>query len=113
MRIKANDVVQVMSGRDRGKRGRVLKVFPKQDMVLVEGVNKVFKHVRPNRRSPQGGRLSKEMPLAACRVMLVCPQTGKPTRIGARILADGTKEYYSKASGQTIRKVGSASTAKA
>jgi large subunit ribosomal protein L24 len=105
MRIKNNDMVQVMSGRDKGKRGRVLKVFPKQDMVLVEGVNKVFKHLRPSRRNPQGGRLSKEMPLAACRVMLVCPQTGKPTRIGVRITADGSKELYSKKSGQTIRKV--------
>jgi large subunit ribosomal protein L24 len=113
MRIKANDTVQVMSGRDRGKRGRVLKVFPKRDMVLVEGVNKVFKHLKPSRRNPQGGRLSKEMPLAACRVMLVCPQTGKPTRIGARILADGSKEYYSKASGQTLRKVRGPREAKA
>jgi large subunit ribosomal protein L24 len=105
MRIKANDQVQVMSGRDRGKRGRVLKVFPQDDMVLVEGVNKVHKHLKPSRRNPQGGRLSKEMPLAVCRVMLVCPQTGKPTRVGARFLPDGSKELYSKQSGQTIRRV--------
>ncbi len=99
MSIKTGDTVQVLAGDDRGKRGKVLRVAPKLGKLVVEGVNRVYKHVKPNRRNPQGGRLSKEMPVNVSNVALICPQTNKPTRIGYRILTDGSKERYAKRSG--------------
>ncbi|MFN7733421.1 MAG: 50S ribosomal protein L24, partial [Pirellula sp.] len=94
MLIKVNDVVEVIAGRDKGERGKVLVVDRDKGRVIVEGVNKVFKHVKRSQRNPQGGRLSKEAFLDVSKVMLVCPKTGKPTRVGVRFLADGTKERY-------------------
>jgi len=105
MHIKKDDIVEVICGEDKGKRGRVLSVDHEADKVLVEGVNRVYKHVKPNRRNQQGGRLSKEMPVAASNLMLICPQTGKPTRVGMRYLSDGSKERYSKRSGAPMGKV--------
>lgn len=102
MLIKVNDVVEVIAGRDKGERGKVLVVDRDKGRVIVEGVNKVFKHVKRSQRNPQGGRLSKEAFLDVSKVMLVCPKTGKPTRVGVRFLADGTKERYSKKSGEAI-----------
>ena len=106
MHIKKNDVVVVMSGDDKGKRGRVLSVHPAEGKIVVEGVNKVYKHVKPNQRNRQGGRLSKEMPVNVSNVMLLDPQTNQPTRVGFRYLADGTKELYAKKSGTALRKLG-------
>jgi large subunit ribosomal protein L24 len=100
--IKANDTVVVIAGNDRGVRGRVLSVDARSGKILVEGVNKVYKHVRRSQKNPQGGRLSKEMPIDVSNVMLVCPKTGKPTRIGFRTLADGSKERYAKRSGAAM-----------
>ena len=102
MLIKTNDTVEVISGRDKGQRGKVLKVDRESGKVVVEGLNRVYKHVKRSQRNPQGGRLSKEAFMDASKVMLVCPTTGKPTRIGVRYLADGSKERYSKKSGATI-----------
>jgi large subunit ribosomal protein L24 len=99
MHIRKGDIVEVLTGDDRGKRGRVLSVLPTKGKILVEGVNRVYKHMRPSRRNPQGGRLSKEMPVDISNVQLICPQTNKPTRVGVRVLPDGTKERYSKKSG--------------
>jgi large subunit ribosomal protein L24 len=99
MSIKTGDTVQVLTGDDRGKRGKVLRVAPRLGKLVVEGVNRVYKHVKPNRRNPQGGRLSKEMPVDVSNVALICPQTNKPTRVGIRILTDGSKERYAKKSG--------------
>jgi large subunit ribosomal protein L24 len=96
MHIRKGDMVQVMSGDDKGKRGRVLHAYPKDNKVIVEGINRVYKHVKPNRRNPQGGRLSKEMPISVANVMIVDPTTNRPTRIGIRILPDGSKERYAK-----------------
>ncbi len=102
MLIKVNDTVEVISGRDKGQRGKILKVDRTQGRVVVEGLNRVYKHVKRSQRNPQGGRLSKEAFMDVSKVMIVCPTTGVPTRMGVRFLADGSKERYSKKSGKTI-----------
>jgi large subunit ribosomal protein L24 len=102
MLIRKNDTVIVLSGRDAGQQGRVLEVDRKNNRVIVEGVNRVLKHVKRSSRNPQGGRLSKELPLDVCKVAVVDPQTGKATRLGVRILPDGSKERYSKKSGVSL-----------
>jgi len=102
MLIKVGDTVQVISGDDRGARGKVLRVDTETNRVLVEGVNIVKKHVRRSQRNPQGGQLKKEMPIAVSNVMLVDPQSGQPTRIGVRYLDDGIKERYAKKSGASL-----------
>jgi large subunit ribosomal protein L24 len=103
MHIKRDDIVQIIAGDDKGKRGRVLTVFPKKGKIVVEGVNRVYKHMKPNRRNQQGGRLSKEMPIDASNAQLIDPQTNKPTRVGVRYLPDGRKELFAKGSGAGIR----------
>jgi large subunit ribosomal protein L24 len=108
MLIKKDDTVEVIAGDDKGKRGRVLTVYPDRGKVLVEGINKVYKHLKPNRRNQQGGRLSKEMPVAASNLQLICPQTNRPTRVGVRYLADGSKERYSKRSGASMGRLSKA-----
>jgi len=105
MHIKKDDIVEVLTGEDKGKRGRVLSVDHANNKVLVENVNRVYKHLKPNRRNQQGGRLSKEMPVNASNLALICPQTGKPTRVGMRYLPDGSKERYSKRSGAAMGRV--------
>jgi large subunit ribosomal protein L24 len=96
MRIKVNDIVQVINGDDRDVRGKVLSIDYEAGKVLVEGVNKVWKHVRKSQKNPQGGRLSKEMPVQLSNVALYCQACSKPTRLGARYVADGSKERYCK-----------------
>jgi large subunit ribosomal protein L24 len=113
MNIRKDDIVEVISGDDRGKRGRVLSVHPKEGKILVEGINRVYKHMRPSRRNQQGGRLSKEMPIDISNVQLICPQTNKPTRVGIRYLPDGSKERYSKKSGAGMGKIAPARAAHA
>ena len=76
-------------------------MFRTEGTVLVEGVNKVYKHLKPSRLNPQGGRLSKEMPVDASNVAIIDPTTNKPTRLGVRYLADGSKELFAKKSGQS------------
>jgi large subunit ribosomal protein L24 len=96
MHIRSDDMIQVINGNDAGKTAKVLRVIPKHRQVVVEGVNRVYKHMRRSQRNPQGGRLSKEMPLDWSNVLLVCPQCGKPTRTGTRVTADGGKERVCK-----------------
>ena len=91
MRIRVDDVVIVIRGNDQGSRGRVLSVDRAKNKVVVEGVNRVWKHVRPSQRNPQGGRLHMEMPIDVSNVMLVCPACGQPTKVGYRLLKDGGK----------------------
>ena len=105
MLIRKGDTVRVVTGDDRGTTGRVLRVIPDRNKLVVEGVNRVYKHVKPNRRNPQGGRLSKEMPINISKVQLIDPQTNRPTRIGVRFLADGSKERYAKRSGVSLGRV--------
>jgi large subunit ribosomal protein L24 len=103
MYIRKDDVVEVIAGDDKGTRGKVLRVLREKNQVIVEGVNRVYRHLKPSRRNPQGGRLSKEMPVDASNVMLIDPATGKPTRVGVRYLPDGSKELYAKKSGTRLR----------
>lgn len=99
MLIRTNDTVEVIAGDDKGVRAKVHKVYRAAGKIVVEGVNRVYKHVRKSQRNPQGGRLSREMPIAASNVMYVCQACNKPTRLGARFLADGTKERFCKKCG--------------
>jgi large subunit ribosomal protein L24 len=90
--IRRNDNVIVTTGKDRGKRGRVLKVLPEKNRVVVEGVNFIKRHTKPNpQRQIKGGLVEREASLHASNVQLVCPECGKATRVGRKILGDGRK----------------------
>jgi large subunit ribosomal protein L24 len=102
MHIRKGDTVEVICGDDKGTRGRVLRVDSKTGKLVVEGINRVYKHVRKSQRAAQGGRLSKEMPIDASNVMLIDPSTNRPTRVGIRYLDDGRKERYAKRSGTSL-----------
>jgi large subunit ribosomal protein L24 len=102
MRIRKNDKVKVISGNDRGKEGKVLKVFPATNRIIVEKVNMVKRHTRASKDVPQGGIIEKECPINASNVMLVCPNTGKATRIGKDVLSDGSRARVSKKSGEML-----------
>ncbi len=99
MHIRVNDIVEVTTGDDAGQRGKVIRVDRRAGKVIVEGINRVYKHVRRSQRNPQGGRLSKEMPVPIANVQLVCTKCGRPARTGARFLDDGSKERYCKKCG--------------
>jgi large subunit ribosomal protein L24 len=104
MWIRKNDTVVMIRGEDRGSRGKVLRVIRDKEgqgagRVVVEGVNRVYRHVKRSQRNPQGGRLSVEMPVPQCNVALLCQACGKPTRVGARVVADGAKERFCKKCG--------------
>jgi large subunit ribosomal protein L24 len=90
--IRKNDSVVVITGKDRGKRGRVLKVVPDNNRLIVEGVNVIKRHTKPNpQRGIKGGVVEREAALHASNVQIVCPECGKPTRIGKKVLGDGRK----------------------
>ncbi len=99
MHIKSNDTIEVIAGADRGTRAKVLRVLGETQKVVIEGVARVYKHVRRSQSNPRGGRLSKEMPISISNVMLVCPACGKPTRTGAKLKEDGSKHRYCKQDG--------------
>ena len=103
MHIRKDDTVEVIAGDDKGKRGKVLRVNRSAGKIVVEGINRVYKHMKPSRRNQQGGRLSKEMPVDASNVMMIDPSTGKTTRVGVRYTPDGTKELFAKKSGTRLR----------
>ncbi len=100
--VRKGDTVRVMRGDDKGKEGRVMKVFTKTGRVLVEGINIVKKHRRARRPEEQSGIIEMPAPIAASNVMLLDPKTGAPTRTRARVDADGTKERVSVKSGESI-----------
>ncbi|ACM23180.1 MULTISPECIES: 50S ribosomal protein L24 [Thermotoga] len=104
MRIKKGDLVEVISGKDKGKRGKVLRVLPKEDKVIVEGVNMVKRHQRPIPQLREGGIIEREAPIYACKVMVVCPACDKRTRVGYRFTEDGKKVRYCKKCGEIIDK---------
>jgi large subunit ribosomal protein L24 len=105
MHVAKDDTVVVISGKDRGKMGRVLRVYPENRKVVVEHVNIVKRHTRPNpTKGVKGGILEKEGPIHASKVMVVDPRSGKPTRIGHKTLADGKKVRISRQSGEMIGK---------
>jgi large subunit ribosomal protein L24 len=91
VKIKKNDEVLVTQGKDRGVRGKVLKVFPGEGRAIVERINMIKRHTRPNpNKQVQGGILEKEAPIQLANLRLICPECGKPTRVGAKRLEDGT-----------------------
>jgi large subunit ribosomal protein L24 len=98
MHIHKDDLVQVIAGDDaaKGRTHKVLRVMHDVNKVVVEGVNRVYKHVKPNRRNPQGGRLSKEMPISASNVLLWCATCRRGVRVGHRYTTNGAKERYCK-----------------
>ncbi len=104
LKIKKGDIVQVMRGKERGKRGKVLSVIPKKMKVVVEKVNMVKKHVRPSQKYPTGGIIEKEVPLHLSVLMVICPRCDKPVRVGRKFLEDGTKVRYCKKCGEVIEK---------
>ena len=93
LHIKKNDTVIVLSGDDKGKKGKVLEVSPKEGKVIVEGLNLVKKHVKPRKMGDQGGIIEAEGAMYACKVQVVCPACGKPTRVAhKRVQDDNGKE---------------------
>lgn len=82
--VKKGDIVEIIAGEDKGKRGRVLKVLPKKNKVIVEGVNIVYKHKKPTSQDQQSNIVEQEAPIHISNVLPICPETGKPTRVGRR-----------------------------
>ena len=100
--VKTGDTVVVLSGSEKGKKGKVLAVSPKEGKIIIEKVNLVKKHVKPRRMGEQGGIVEAEGAMYASKVMIVCPRCGKPTRIGHSVLEDGTKERICKKCGEAL-----------
>ena len=101
--IKKGDLVQVNTGEDKGKQGKVLAVLPKEERAIVERINMVSKHTKPNAAHPQGGIIKKEAPIHISNLNVVDPSTGKPTRIGRRRNAEGKLVRYAKKSGVELK----------
>lgn len=107
MKIRKNDSVVVISGNSKGKTGKVLKVFPSENRVIVEGINLHKRHTKPNQKNPQGGITEKEAPINVSNVMILDPKTNEKTRVGAKLIIDektGKKRSarVSKASGEML-----------
>lgn len=113
MRVCKDDIVQIRAGVNRGDRGRVVSVDREKEMVVVEGINVVHKHVRRTRRNPQGGRLTKSLPIPQARVQVVCPSCSQATRVGAKFEEDGSKHRLCKKCGAKISQISPAKKPKA
>jgi large subunit ribosomal protein L24 len=117
MLIRTGDTVEVIAGNDRGKetptRSRVIQVLRADGKALVENVGRVYKHVRRSQKHPQGGRLSKEMPVQLSNLAYVCSACSKATRLGARFLPDGSKERFCKKCGASAGEIAPAKKAHA
>lgn len=101
LHVKTGDTVYVISGKDKGKTGKIVKVFPNKGKVIVEGINIVTKHMKPNALNPQGGVVTKPAAIFSSKVMLFDEKAGKPTRVGYKVV-DGKKVRYSKVSGEAL-----------
>jgi len=104
IKIRKGDIVEVIAGDNRGKTGRVLSIDESKQRLVVEKVNFVKRHTKARRQGQQGGILEKEAPIHLSNVMLYDPKAGRGTRVGVRVLADGTHERVSRASGETLPK---------
>ena len=113
MLIRSGDTVEVIAGDDRGTRSRVIKIDRTTGKALIEGVNKVKKHIRRSQKHPQGGRLEKEMPVQLSNVKFVCSACGAASRLGARFLKDGGKERFCKKCGAAAGQIAPAKKAHA
>lgn len=105
MRIKVNDTVEVITGKYKGKRGKVMSIDRKSGRAIVAGVNNAKKHVKPNQRNPRGGILQVERPIQLSNIMFVCPSCGKAVKLGARFNADNVKELFCKKCNATVQTV--------
>lgn len=101
-RIVTGDVVVVVSGKDKGKKGKVMRVLPEDDRVVVEGINRVKRHTRPTPRNPSGGIVEREQPIHASKVMPADPKTGQATRVRFKVLENGTKIRIAVKSGEEL-----------
>lgn len=104
LHVKKGDTVKVLSGKDKGKQGKVIEALPKKGKVVVEGVNKVKRHTKPSAKMPQGGIIVKEAALNSAKVMLVCPACKEPTRIKKTALPSGAFVRTCKKCGENIDK---------
>ena len=102
--VKRGDTVEVITGKYRGKRGKVLRVVPKHGRIIVEGLMVAKRHMKPNEKMPAGGIVEKEMPFVAGKAMLVCTRCGRAVRFGHRVLDDGTKVRICRHCGEIIDK---------
>ena len=102
MKVVKNDTVLVVSGNFKGKKGKVLKVFPKEQRVIVEGVHFIKRHTRKTQKNPQGGIVEKEAPIHASNVLVVCPKCGNPARVGRKVLQDGKRVRMCKGCGEML-----------
>ncbi len=102
MQIKKNDTVLVTTGKEKGKRGRVIAVYPKQNRLLIEKLNMIKRHTRPNQQMRQGGIVEKEAPISASNVQLVCAKCDKPTFTSRKTLADGSRPRVCRACEATL-----------
>jgi large subunit ribosomal protein L24 len=102
LHVKKDDTVMVITGKDKGKKGRVIAAYPRENRVLVEGVNMMKKHSKPTQQNPQGGIITQEAPIHVSNVMLLDPKSGNPTRIGYKTLDNGKKVRIAKKSGEAI-----------
>ena len=102
MNIKKNDTVIVLSGKDKGKKGKVQRTLPESGKVLVEGINMATCHVKPRKQGDQGGIIRRESPIYACKIMRVCPKCDKPTRAAYKLTDDGKKVRVCKLCGAEI-----------
>lgn len=100
--VKKGDMVAILSGDDKGKTGEVLRVDVEARKVVVQGVNRVYRHMKPSRRYPRGGRVQKEMPVNISNVLPIDPKTNQPTRVGFRIGENGSKQRVAKKSGEVL-----------
>ncbi len=105
MKIRKGDSVIVLTGKDKGKKGQVARVIPAERKLVIGGINVVKKHTKPSKLNPNGGIVSKEMPIAVSNVAILDPKTDQPTRVGFKILSDGNKVRFAKKSGEVIDNV--------
>ncbi len=101
-KVRRGDLVKVIAGKDKGKSGKVLTVLPKKGKLLIERVNLVKRHTKPNQAAPQGGIIEKEAPIAIGKVMVLDPRTSLPTRLGRKRLPDGKLVRFVKKTGEMI-----------
>jgi large subunit ribosomal protein L24 len=100
--LKKNDTVQVISGEYKGKTGRIIKMIREKNKAIVENINVVKRHTKPNQKNQQGGIIEKEAAIDLSNLMLVCPKSGKPTRLGVSVLENGKRVRFSKKAKETI-----------
>lgn len=101
--IRKDDTVLVIAGNDKGKKGKVLTIYPEKNKAVVEGINMITKHVKPSAQNTEGGRIEQEAPIHISNLMLIDPATGEPTKVGRKRDDNGKLQRYSKKTGEIIK----------